>query len=109
MDFINGAKPEDFIDKEVELHITHGELTDCLSFKKCFVKDGLLCVEIFPVGYGENKNGLAIALPPETVFALNEQCLEIGRYNIFVPATTYVGKQVLSMINQAKEIKKKKK
>jgi hypothetical protein len=106
MQFFNGTKFEDFIDKDVHVILTSdSEVCDTLPFCHAFLRDGKLCIDLIP----QLNNKYVVEVPDDSAFSRNETELSMGRYGILIRSETRAGALILDLLEQKRRYQEGKK
>lgn len=97
MQFLNGTKFEDFIDKDVHVIVTSdANVLDTVPLCFAFLRDGKLCVDLIP----QLNKKYVVEVPEDSLFSKNEEELSVGRYAIFIGVSTQAGSLILDLLEQ---------
>ena len=97
MQFFNGIKLPDLVDKDVDLFVTDnkGGKGASLPLCKAFLKKDRLWVDCVPA---LNRRYVA-AVPYESIVARDEGKLDTGRNGIFISPTSVLGQLVQTVVS----------
>jgi hypothetical protein len=97
MQFLNGAKIEDFIDKDVHVIVTaNSDACETLPLCRACILGDRMCIDLIP----QLNRKYVVEVPDDALFSRNEDELSVGRYGILIPATSRAGMLILDLIEQ---------
>ena len=86
-------------DADVDLFLVYGdEEVSSLPLCRTFVRRGRLWVDCAPT----LDHRYAAPLPDDVLISRNEDCLAMGRYGVFVPLWSRLGRLVADLVDLAK-------
>ena len=106
MEFFNGTKFEDFIDKDVHVILTSkSNVCETLPLCHAFLLDGKLCIDLIP----QLCKKYVVEVPENSGFSKNDEELSMGRYAIVIRAETRAGTHIRDLLEQKRRYQEGKK
>ena len=97
MQFFNGTKFEDFIDKDVHVIVTSdSNVCDTLPLCHAFLQHGKLFIDLIP----QLNRKYVVEVPENSGFSKNDEELSMGRYGIIIRADSHAGILIRDLLEQ---------
>lgn len=98
MRFFNHTTLTDVTDADVDVFLVYeGDEVSSLPLCKTFLRSGRLWMDCAP----KLKRKYTAPVPDDVLISRNEECLTMGRYGVFVPAWSRLGRLVAELIDLA--------